>query len=170
MRYLIDAMVTVRTAVPEAKLLIVGHGELEQTLKKQVEQLGLGDVVLFSGGIPNAQLPPYYATADIFIGPSIQVKGGDTEGFGLTFVEAAMSGCLVIGTRVGGIEDIVKDGETGFLVPPRNSFALAAAIVEVIAMLNVQDDNRLISRQILVEKFGWKLIVQRYIYAYSGTL
>lgn len=166
-RYLIDAMAIVTTTVPEAKLLIVGHGELEQSLKKQVDQLGLGDVVLFAGGIPNAQLPPYYATADIFIGPSIQVKGGDTEGFGLTFVEAAMSGCLVIGAKIGGIEDIIEDGQTGFLVQPRDFRTLASTIIHAIATLDShQEQMRIRARRIAFEKYDWSIIEKKYIYLY----
>lgn len=170
LRYLIDAMATVRAAVPEAKLLIVGHGELEQSLKKQVDQLGFGNVVLFAGGIPNVEMPPYYATADIFIGPSIQVKGGDTEGFGLTFVEAAMSGCLVIGTRVGGIEEIICDGETGYLVSPGDSDVLAAKIVEVIATLNQHERMKGNARKVVVDQFDWDVITARYRDAYLSHM
>lgn len=169
-RYLIEAMVTVRNAVPEAKLLIVGHGELEQSLKKQVDQLGFGNMVLFAGGIPNVELPPYYATADIFIGPSIQVKGGDTEGFGLTFVEAVMSGCLVIGTRVGGVEEIICDGETGYLVSPGDSDVLAAKIVEVIATLNQHESMKGKARKVVVDQFGWDVITARYRNAYLSHM
>lgn len=169
-RYLIDAMVTVRNAVPEAKLLIVGHGELEQSLKKQVDQLGLEDVVLFAGGIPNAELPSYYATADIFNGPSIQVKGGDTEGFGLTFVEAVMSGCLVIGTRVGGVEEIICDGQTGYLVSPGDSDLLAAKIVEVIATLNQHENMKENARKVVVDQFDWDVITARYRNAYLSLV
>ena len=161
-RYLVDAMITVTTAVPEARLLIVGHGELEQSLKKQVDQLGLDDVVLFAGGIPNAQLPPYFATADIFIGPSIQAKGGDTEGFGLTFVEAAMSGCLVIGSKVGGIEDIIEDGENGFFVPPGDPIFLADKIIYLLKNIDkYRGDNKQTRRQI-VAKYDWTIIAEKY--------
>ena len=162
-RYLIDAMATVRTAVPEAKLLIVGHGELEQTLKKQVGQLGLGDVVLFAGGIPNADLPPYYATADIFVGPSIQAKGGDTEGFGLTFVEAAMSGCLVIGTKTGGIEDIITGAETGLLVAPEDIQSLAKAIIFSLRNKKEKDEKRKSESISIREKFCWENILKKYL-------
>ncbi|MFT5728362.1 MAG: glycosyltransferase involved in cell wall biosynthesis [Desulforhopalus sp.] len=55
-------------------------------------------------------MPKYYPSHSIFVGPSIVSKGGDTEGFGLTFVEAAMAGCLLIVTDVGGIRDVIQDG------------------------------------------------------------
>jgi len=147
--------------------LIVGHGELEQELRKKVEDLGLQKVVLFIGGIVNKELPPYYASADIFIGPSIQTVNGDSEGFGLTFVEAAMSGCLLIGTKNGGIEDIIDDGQTGFLVPPANVRTLAEAILFAVDNLNHLQDMRMKSKQKVVEKFDWEIISRKYVNAYS---
>lgn len=169
-RYLVDAMPLITNNFPKAKLLIVGHGELEQELRELVESRGLEEVVLFAGGIVNALLPSYYATADIFIGPSVQVKGGDTEGFGLTFVEAAMSGCLVVGTRVGGIEDIIQDGETGYLVPPADANAIAAIVVEVIGALDQHGNMRVKARNVAVGQFDWNLITAKYKDAYLSHL
>ncbi|WP_081458012.1 glycosyltransferase [Desulfobulbus propionicus] len=161
-RYLIDAMPKVINDFPDAKLLIVGHGELEHELRNQVRQLGFDKVVLFAGGISNDQLPVYYATADLFIGPSVQVRNGDTEGFGLTFVEAAMSGCLVIGTRVGGIEDILVDGQTGFLVPPGNTSLLAAKIIHIAKSKENYEEIRRKARRLISGKFDWVVVAEQY--------
>lgn len=161
-QYLIDAMALVRVEIPEAKLLIVGHGELEQKLKKQVEDLGLHEVVLFTGGLVNKELPAYYASADIFIGPSIQTVDGDSEGFGLTFVEAAMSGCLVIGSRVGGIEDIIEDGKNGFLVPPGDSIILADKIINLLNNIEKYKDENKQTRWEIVARFDWNIIAEKY--------
>lgn len=161
-RYLIDSMSLVVNDFPDAKLLIVGHGELERELRNQVRVYGLGDVVLFAGGVANTQLPAYYATADIFIGPSVQVKGGDTEGFGLTFVEAAMSGCLVIGTKVGGIEDIIDDGNTGFLVDPENVNSLSETISVILRKIESFSFIRQKGRNDALRRFDWSIIANKY--------
>lgn len=161
-RYLIDAMALVVNKYPEAKLLIVGHGELEQNLRDQVKTCGLENVVLFVGGIANTQLPVFYATADIFIGPSVQVKGGDTEGFGLTFVEAIMSGCLVIGTRIGGIEDIIEDRVTGFLVKPNDANMLSEKIIEIVEKNELFQEMKGSGRALMREKFDWTFVAKRY--------
>ncbi|MEJ2331604.1 MAG: glycosyltransferase, partial [Desulfobulbaceae bacterium] len=95
---------------------------------KLSQNLSISNNVIFTGAIPNNELPAYFATADIFIGPSIKAEGGDTEGFGLTFVEATMSGCIVVGTDVGGIPDIIQEGETGFLVQERDSKAISGVL------------------------------------------
>ena len=142
----------------------------EQELRAQARMYGFEEVVLFAGGIANMQLPAYYATADIFIGPSIQLEGGDIEGFGLTFVEAMMSGCLVIGTRVGGIEDIIQDGDTGYLVPPADANVLSAKIVDVITAINQLNIMRVKARNAAVGQFDWNLITAKYKNAYLAHL
>lgn len=161
-RYLIDAMALITSKLPEAKLLLVGHGELERELRVQVRLHRLEEVVLFAGACANAQLPAYYATADIFIGPSVQVKGGDTEGLGLTFVEAAMSGCLVIGTTVGGIEEVIIHGQTGYIVPPEDAQSLAGTVLSVLHQKDRLSELRTRGRQRMLHIFEWKNVAQRY--------
>lgn len=161
--YLIEAMAKITVLIPDCRLLIIGRGELENELKIEVESLGLQKVVFFVGGLPNDQLPPYYATADIFVGPSIQAKSGDTEGFGLTFVEAAMSGCLLIGTRVGGIEDIIDDGRNGFLVPPADAEALAEKILQACNVFDTLKTIRERGKKDAIDKFDWRVVSSRYL-------
>lgn len=160
--FLIDALPAVLNNVPHTKLLIVGSGELSGELQAQVNSLGLNKAVLFVGSVPNTDLPAYYATADIFIGPSIQAEGGDREGFGLTLVEAAMSGCLVIGTRTGGIEDIIQDHETGLLVPEKNVEALADTIIYALGHEKEMEAIKKAGRSRCVEKYDWQVIANRY--------
>lgn len=161
-RYLIDAMATISSEFPKAKLLLVGHGELEQDLRDRVRLHSLEEFVLFVGACANEQLPAYYATADIFIGPSVQVKGGDTEGLGLTFVEAAMSGCLVIGTSVGGIEEVITNGQTGYIVPPEDAKSLAINVLTVLRQNDRHSEMRTKGRQRALHNFELNNIAQRY--------
>ncbi len=160
--YLLQAMPQILKEFPRTRLRLVGGGELAETLNKQAEELQLGSNIEFCGAIPNAELPNYYAAADIFIGPSIQATGGDTEGFGLTFVEASLSGCLVIGTRVGGIGDIIKDGETGFLVPEKDSSAIAE---KVIHALRHREKMQAICERAMEQckdNFDWQVVSKKY--------
>ncbi len=160
--YLIDAMPMVLKQCPDTRLLIIGNGERADVLKRQAASYGLFDSIDFLGSIPNSDLPAYYATADIFIAPSITAKGGDTEGFGLTLVEAAMSGCLVISTKTGGIEDIIQDGKTGFLVPQKDAKDLAEKIMYSFAHKDEIDKMREAGRIRCIEKFDWSVIAGRY--------
>jgi len=162
-RYLIDAMPAVILKFPDLKLLI-------EELKQHVKNLELGDYIRFVGSVPNKDLPEYYATADIYIGPSVAVKSGDTEGFGLTFVEAAMSGCLVIASDIGGILDIIQDNETGFMVDPQNTQLFAEKICYVIENKKVLGDIRKESRRRCVEKFGWDVITGKYVTLFKQAM
>ena len=153
---------------PDAKLLIVGTGELSANLQQLALQLGIANNVIFTGAVPNSELPAYFATADIFIGPSVTATGGDTEGFGLTFVEAGMSGCFVIGTDVGGIGDIIEHGRTGFLVDQKSPDQL----VEIVAMIlnngNGIAEMKETARLQLCRKFCWPVIAEKYAKILSG--
>lgn len=160
--YLIDAMPLVLRDVPTAKLLIVGSGELEEVLKKHVVNLGLVNQIRFVGGVVNKYLPEYYATADIFIGPSIAAKSGDTEGFGLTFVEAALSGCLIVGTNIGGIGDIIQDEITGLLVPQKNTRAIADRIIYGLYNRGRMENIRKKASRRCAERFDWAVVASKY--------
>jgi len=106
--------------VSDLKLSIFGSGSREQALRKEVVAYNLTDIVTFKG----------YATSvvdalseiDIFIQPSL------SEGLGVTILEALAAHKLVIASAVGGIPELIKDKETGLLVPPADSDALATAI------------------------------------------
>ncbi|SDO99744.1 glycosyltransferase [Desulforhopalus singaporensis] len=161
-KHLIDAMPDVLKYEPDARLLIVGSGELENKLRRQTESIGLKDKIHFVGAVSNGEIAKYYATADIFIGPSIKDKNGDTEGFGLTFVEAAMSGCLVIASDIGGVGDIVIDNETGFLVVAGNSKKLSEKIIFVLKNNNNFQEIAKKAREFCVENYEWKVIVTKY--------
>ncbi|MBM9513271.1 glycosyltransferase [Desulfogranum marinum] len=168
--FLIDAMVEVIRLFPDAKLLIIGSGELAPLLQEHAIHLNLSRHVVFLGGISNHILPQYYASADVFIGPSIQIKKGDTEGFGLTFVEAALSGCLVIGTKVGGVEDIVADGKTGFLVQQRNATALAQKLIWMLEHLADLDDVKEKARERCRERFDWEVVSAKYLALFNECI
>jgi len=153
-KYLIEAMPSVIKKFPNAKLMIIGTGDLEMELKEQVKNLKIKGNVIFTGAIQNKELPKYYATADIFVGPSVVAKGGDREGLGLTFVEAGMSGCFLIGSDVGGIPDVIKNGENGFLTKEKDSKDIADKIILGISKKKKINPN--------LRKFDWEVIGKRY--------
>lgn len=100
---------------PDVRFLIVGDGELKQALQARAVQLGLKQRVLFLGWQQN--LPEIYAATDIVILTSIN------EGTPVSILEAMAAGKPVVSTAVGGVPDIVIQGETGFIVPPRDVVA-----------------------------------------------
>ena len=168
--YLIDAMPLVLDEFPNTKLLIIGKGELEKQLKAKVHFLCLEQNVVFVGAVPNKELPEYYSASDIFIGPSIISQSGDTEGLGLTFIEAAMSGCLLIGTDVGGIGDIIVNNETGLLVPEKNSHAIASKILFGLRNIEKMEELKSRARQRCIQKYDWLNIARDYTILLKNVL
>jgi glycosyltransferase involved in cell wall biosynthesis len=160
--YLIEAMPLILKSIPHTKLMIIGRGELDKHLHAQINALALEKHIHCIGSIPNSALPAYYATADIFIGPSIKAEGGDAEGFGLTFVEAAMSGCLVIATRTGGLEDIIKENETGLFAPEKDHTALAQKIIYAFEHPEITKKLKTAGRNRCIERYDWTVIAEQY--------
>lgn len=139
----------------ETSLRIVGDGSLRKELEAKTTELGLNDRVTFTGYLKPEQVAAEFAQAQIFVGLS------RSEALGNVFLEAQAAGCAVVATDVGGIPDIVKDGETGLLVNPDDQAAAAEAIVRILS-----DDSfreRLVNNgQKNASSYGWDAIAARY--------
>jgi glycosyltransferase involved in cell wall biosynthesis len=118
-RYLIAALPAILAEAPKTQLIIVGSGPLEAALREQVRTLSLTKSVAFVGY--KRQIYAELARMDILCVPSL------SEAFGIVILEGMAMGLPVVGTRVGGIPEVIRDGETGILVPPRDVPALAQA-------------------------------------------
>jgi sugar transferase (PEP-CTERM/EpsH1 system associated) len=121
---LFDAFRRVRDAHADARLLLVGDGELRAELERAVHERGLASAVVFAGRRDDV--------ADVLSALDIFVLSSATEGLAVTLLEAMAAGLPVVATRVGGNPEVVVDGDTGRLVPPRDPEALAAAIGELL--------------------------------------
>jgi glycosyltransferase involved in cell wall biosynthesis len=111
--------------LPTTKFLIVGDGILREKLEEQIKNLDLGSSVIFTGTRKN--IPDLLSAMDIFVLPSCS-----REGLGISIIEAMAAEKPVVATDIGGIPEVVKNGETGLLVLPRNPEALAQAIIELL--------------------------------------
>jgi glycosyltransferase involved in cell wall biosynthesis len=123
-RHLLDAMPLVVREVPDARLVILGEGDLRPQLESQVRQLHLEKHVVLPGFRPDV--------LSLIKGFDLFVMSSETEGLGTSLLDAMAAGKACIGTRVGGIPEVVDDGGTGLLVPPHDPPALAAAIVRLL--------------------------------------
>ena len=135
LKYLLEAMLDVVKEFPLISLVIIGDGPLKSDLTEVTKKSGITANVIFLGPLPHEKLPSFFATADIFIGPSITARSGDSEGFGLVFAEAMSSGTIVLASDVSAIKDIVKDNETGFIVKQKNSRELSEKILYLLIFL-----------------------------------
>ena len=130
--YLIDAFRLLRERGYDARLDIVGSGELKDALRRQIAAAGLDDRVRLLGPRPQGELIDLYCAATIFALPCIVAESGDRDGIPNVLVEAMRLGVPVVSTAVSGIPELVIDGETGLLVPPRYAPALATALARLL--------------------------------------
>ncbi len=110
---------------PRVRFLVIGDGPLRQSLEKKAEALGLNGTVRFLGAVPDAS--SLLLRFDIFVLSSLW------EGMSNSLLEAMAAGKPVVATDVGGGSEVVIDGKTGFLVPPKDPEALAGAVLRLLA-------------------------------------
>jgi glycosyltransferase involved in cell wall biosynthesis len=124
-RHLVDAAAQVLPKHPDARFIIAGEGELRPQLEHQIRQQRLEKHVILAGF--RADILSVHKAFDIFVMSSV------TEGLGTSILDAMACGKPVVGTTAGGIPEVVVDGETGLLAPPRDAGAMAAAITRLLS-------------------------------------
>jgi glycosyltransferase involved in cell wall biosynthesis len=159
---LIEAMPRVLAVQPDAQAILVGSGELQEALAARAEALGVSHAVRFLGR--RDDVPRLLAAADIFCLPSLD------EGLPLAIAEAMAAGLPVVATPVGGVPEIVSQGETGWLVPPRMPAALA---LRLIGLLNDPDMAQAMGqagRERVVQGFTLERMTTRFEHLYHHLL
>jgi glycosyltransferase involved in cell wall biosynthesis len=144
--------------VPEAQFLIVGAGELENALKQLAANLKILDKVKFIGF--RADVPQILTILDIFAVSSY------LEGLGSSTLEAMAAGLPIAATRTGGIPEIVQNSINGILVPPRDSEALAWAMMELLKDKKMREKMGSASRQ-MVKNFSVDKMVEGNLAVYK---
>ena len=159
-RYLLDAIAQLQDRY-DVVLRVVGDGPWRPRLEARAETLSLQDRVSFEGFVSKDELARRFAACDAFVLPAIVDAKGDTEGLGVVLIEALSYGKPVVATSVGGIVDIVRDGDTGLVVPPEDAEALARAIATCIQQ---PDRARALAergRAHVEAEFSWDTIITR---------
>jgi len=156
-KYLIIAMKEIIKKFPNSKLIIGGNGPEKGKLEKLTEELNLERNVVFTGYIKNVDLSKYYSSVDVFILPSINLNRL-TEALGVVLLEAMACGTPVIGSNVGGIPDIIKDGYNGFLVPEKSLEDLAGKIIQLLSNKELAEKFGANGLETVRERFSWELV------------
>ena len=143
--YILSSLEKILPFYPLLKLLIVGEGPEKSSLEKYVNDLGIKNNVIFLGG--RKDVPELMRAFDILVVPSL------FESFGMTLIEGMYSKLPIIGTNVGGIPEILKDGETGILIPPRDSEAIKNALLKLIENPALAKSMGERGREIVLSKF-----------------
>ncbi len=187
---LIEAMRRVVQRVPEATLRIVGREEVAPAefivgisddplvadlaryyrgtsylagLKAQVAEAGLTRHVEFVGFVPPDRIAECYRAAAVLTNPSY------SESFGRALIEAGAAAVPVVATRVGGMREVVAEGETGFLVPPGDVQGLAEALITLLQDRALQERMGRAGRQRVVDTYSWESVTDALLDAYGGS-
>lgn len=165
---LLQALARLPAEAPPLVAHIVGDGPLAGPLRAQARELGLGERVRFHGFVPASDLAARYADCDAFVLPAIVDSKGDTEGLGVVLIEALAHGKPAIASAAGGIVDVVKNEETGLLVPPGDADALAAAILRLCSDAGLSRRLGLAGQELVRREFSWPVITDRLVSLYQS--
>jgi phosphatidylinositol alpha-1,6-mannosyltransferase len=127
----IRAFVRVAAEFPDCRFLVVGEGPYRAALEAIAAECGVADKVAFAGAVAEDELVDHYVLGDVFVMPNRRLANGDTEGFGLVFLEANACGLPVIAGSDGGSIDAVRHGANGLLVDGQSVDAVAAAMLDL---------------------------------------
>lgn len=162
---LVRAAALVVKEVPQATFALVGEdGGMRSAVESRAKELGISRQLLLTGHLDDAVYRSAYAACDVFVLPSI------FEAFGIVILEAMALGRPCVGTKVGGVPDLIEDGVTGLLVSPDDHKALAKAILAVLkdpkkaALMGAK------ARKAVGKDFTWPRIVDRLEHVYNKVL
>jgi len=139
------------------RLIMAGEGEMTPYLKELVNRMNLNEYVTFTGFIENTKMAEFLAGHDIMVMPSVL----DSETFGVAVLEAAAVGLPVIASNVGGVPGVMKDGETGLLVPPGDITELAGAIIKLADDVELRIKMGEAGRKFTAENYLWDKCLDR---------
>jgi glycosyltransferase involved in cell wall biosynthesis len=164
---LVNAFAGLSESMGDTLLVIVGEptfGEENygKELRELVNSLGLKDRVIFTGY--RSDIPKLFSLFDIFALPSHE------EAFGYVYIEAMASGLPVIATNSGGALDIISNGETGFLIPPKDVAALRDALIKLLSDHQLRKSFGVRGRKKVDDKFSESEILQKYEDEYYSLL
>lgn len=154
--YLLDALKIVVKKYPKIKLLVIGEGELKNYYSKKASYMDLGGNVIFLGQKNQDEVAKYCNKASIFILPSI-----DIEGFGIVLLEAMACKIPVIATDIVGVAREVRQNNCGIIVKPKDSQALAEAIIKLLKNPKLAKKMGENGRILVEEKYGWEKIAKK---------
>jgi glycosyltransferase involved in cell wall biosynthesis len=168
--YLIRALPAVLKKFPETKLVVIGTGPMKDDLINLSTRLSLSDKVIYIDKVPQEKLLEFYTSANLFVLPSIVNEKGETEGLGVVLLEAMACGLPVVGSDVGGIPDIIKDGETGLLARQKEPDSLAEKITRIFSDVPLR--RKLVENgyQMVEKNFSWDTISEKFIEIYREVL
>jgi glycosyltransferase involved in cell wall biosynthesis len=161
---LISSLPIIRQGIPNARLLICGKGDMDSQLRTLSHSLGVDEIIEFRGSVPQNKIQPYYDAADVVLVPSMR------DAFPIVNLEAMSMMRPVVASKVGGIPEVVKNNETGVLVPPSDPSSLAEAVLKLYGDPEMGARLGRNGRRCVEERFTWDRIAGEFESAYHDVL
>lgn len=161
-RYLLEAIPAILSAFPDTHFLLFGKGPLEKELRDICRRLGIAEKVTFTGF--REDLDNILGCLDILIHPALM------EGLGVSLLQAAAAGVPIVGTRVGGIPEIVLDGVNGLLIPPSDASSITDAVKKIIGNRDLAGQMADAGRKITKDHFSIEAMVEGNLQVYREIM
>jgi glycosyltransferase involved in cell wall biosynthesis len=161
----LQALVEIKKKFPEILYLIVGEGFNRKYLEEIVASLNLTDNVIFTGEVPD--VIDYLDICNVFVMASREEEG--VEGFGIVYLEAMARGKPVIGSRHGGVPEVISDGVSGYLIDPHDVSEIASTIIRVLSDSNEARKMGENGRKMVELNFTTDLMARKLLHALIDT-
>ncbi|MEQ8742499.1 TIGR04063 family PEP-CTERM/XrtA system glycosyltransferase [Parasphingorhabdus sp.] len=166
---LVEAMPLLQASHPQAHLLLVGGGPMEAALRSQVEQLGLGSAVTFTGRVPHGEVERYYGLMDIMVYPRKSMRLTDLV-TPLKPLEAMAQGRLVAASDVGGHRELIEDGITGTLFPAGDPVKIAEKLANLLENRDSWRQTIETAKKFVEADRNWSSNILRYTPVYQRLI
>lgn len=167
---LLEALARLRTARPDARLVVIGEGPERPALEQRAAELGVGGVVQFTGAEAPEAVADWMKKAWVLAAPSVTARDGDAEGLPTVIVEAAASALPAVGSDHAGIPEAILEGQSGFIVPERDAGTLAARLGQMLGDPELQERMGSAARRLAQERFDASRQMRRLEEIYDGLV
>jgi glycosyltransferase involved in cell wall biosynthesis len=167
-RVLLEALASSTTGLERIEFDLVGDGPLRHDLEAQVERLGLGSRVRFHGDLTEDVVTGMLEQADLFVLPSVVERSGDTEGIPVALMEAMAVGLPVVTSRLSGVPELVREGETGLLTDPGDARGLARTLANLLADPEAARARARAARLLVEREFSLHSCSMRLVTLFTG--
>jgi glycosyltransferase involved in cell wall biosynthesis len=166
--YLVEAHAEALASVPHLRLVLVGDGDLRDELEERLHALGVADSVVLTGAADRTEIPAYMAAADVVAVPSIRF-GGYVDGLPNVALESMAAGKPLVASSVGGLPELVRDGENGLLVDEKDAHALAEALVTLAGDRDLRLRLGAAGRSEIGSMRSWDAVAERLVQIYRDV-
>jgi glycosyltransferase involved in cell wall biosynthesis len=167
---LLDAYARVLVKHPQVRLLLVGEGEQYAETVQYANDLGLANVVKFTGFLPHSEIPAIMSAADIAVAPYTKIEDEKFLGSSMKLVEYMAAGVPVIASDNGQIREVIQDGVNGFLVPAGDIHALGDTLLKLIEHPHLRQSVGQQARQTALHEYSWDVYISRLENLYASVL